>query len=232
VEKDDFKQTHLWVIDAETLDAEPELLFTLPEKGADQDEKAQDKKDKSQRLTEGNFHVSDPRWSPDGKQIAFVSSPSPKANDTMFHATIQILNVETKALRKLTGYDGGESAPRWSPDGKWIAFLHSPEGYGQRDLHITSAEGGASTNLTSDFDRNTDTPIWSPDGEVIYFGAMDGVRRHLYAVSPHPSPLSLPPSIPPNLGGEGGAGRGEGGEGSFAPHSGQNFAPGGGAAPH
>ena len=185
VEKDDFRQTHLWVIDVETIAGEPKLLFTLPEKESDKDKdnkKEQDEKDKSQRLTEGDFHVSDLQWSPDGKQIAFVSAPSPKADHTMFNATIQIIDIETKVIRKLTGYDGGESGPRWSPNGTQIVFLRSPEGYGQKDLHIISAEGGISTNLTSDLDRNTDSPIWSPDGEVIYFRAMNRVRRHLYAV--------------------------------------------------
>ena len=183
VDKDDFKQTHLWVIDVGTMDEEPELLFTLPEKESDEHEKKEgDEKDKSERLTEGDFHVIDPRWSPDGKQIAFVSSPSPKSDDTMFNATVQILDVETKEIRKLTEYDGGESSPRWSPDRTQIAFLHSPEGYGQNDLYIISAECGASTNLTSEFDRNTSAPIWSPDGKIIYFGAMDRVRRHLYVV--------------------------------------------------
>ncbi len=187
VGQNDFKQTHLWVIDVETMEAEPELLFTLPEGKSDQgDEKEQDQKDKSQRLTEGGCHVSDPRWSPDGKQMAFVSAPSPKSDDTMFKATVQILDVETKAIRKLTPYDGGESAPRWSPDGTLIAFLYSPEGYGQRDPHIIPVEGGMPTNLTLAFDRNTDTPVWSPDGATLYFGAMDGVRRHLYAISPLP----------------------------------------------
>jgi len=183
VDKDDFKQTHLWIIDVETIDQEPELLFTLPEKESSKDDKkAQDEKDKSERLTEGDFYVSDPCWSPNGKYIAFVSSPSPKANDTMFNATIHILDTQTKVTRKLTEYKGGESSPRWSPDGKQIAFLHSPEGYGQRDLHIISAVGGASMNLTADFDRNVDTAIWSSCGKIIYFGAMDRVRRHLYGV--------------------------------------------------
>ena len=177
---DDFKQTHLWVIDLETTDEEPELLFTLPEKETGENAR----KDKSQRLTEGDFHVSEPQWSPDGKQFVFVSAPSPKADDTMFNATVHVVNVETKAIRKLTPHDGGESAPHWSSDGAQIAFLHSPEGYGQKDLHIISADGGISTNLTAaDFDRNADTPIWSPDGETIYFIAMDEVRWHFYSVS-------------------------------------------------
>ena len=177
---DDFKQTHLWVIDVEAMDDEPELLFSLPGEASDENVKT----DKSQRLTEGDFHVSEPQWSPDGKQIVFVSAPSPKADDMMFNGTVQVVDLETKNVRKLTAHDGGESTPRWSPDGGQIAFLHSPEGYGQRDLHIISADGGTSSNLTAaQLDRNADMPIWSPDGEAIYFIAMDRVRWQLYSAS-------------------------------------------------
>ena len=177
---DDFKQQHLWVIGVETLHDEPTLLFDLPEEGLGENVNV----DESHRLTSGDFHVSEPRWSPDGKQIAFVSSPSPKADDMMFSGTVHIIDVETKSVRKLTTHTGGESAPRWSPDGEQIAYLHSPERYGQKDLHVISTEGGTSTNLTAvPLDRNADGPVWSPDGEAIYFIAMDRVRWQLYSTS-------------------------------------------------
>ena len=177
---DDFKQQHLWVIEVETLDDEPELLFSLPGEKSDENVKV----DKSQRLTEGDFHVSEPCWSPDERQIVFISTPSPKADDTMFNGVIHIVDLETKHIRKLTGHTAGESSPRWSPDGKKIAYLHSLTGYGQKDLHIISAEGGASTNLTAtQLDRNADLPVWSPDGATIYFIAMDRVRWQLYSAS-------------------------------------------------
>ena len=177
---DDFTQQHLWVIEVETLDDEPELLFSLPGEGSDENVDV----DKSQRLTKGDFHVSEPCWSLDGKQIVFISTPSPKADDTMFNGAVHIVDLETKNLQKLTGHTGGESSPRWSPDGEQVAYLHSPAGYGQKDLHIISAEGGASTNLTAtQFDRNADLPVWSPEGETIYFIAMDRVRWQLYSAS-------------------------------------------------
>ncbi len=177
---DDFKQQHLWVIEVETLDDEPELLFNLPEEGSDENVNV----DKSQRLTAGDFHVSEPWWSPDGEQIAFVSAPSPNADDMMFNGIVHLVDIETKNVRKLTAHTGGESSPRWSPDGGQIAYLHSPERYGQKDLHIISAAGGASTNLTAiQLDRNADAPVWSPDGEAIYFIAMDRVRWQLYSAA-------------------------------------------------
>jgi len=195
VEKDDFKQTHLWIIEVATMDEEPELLFELPEKKSEdneneedkdkkEDDKDKDQKDKSQRLTEGDFHVNDPQWASNGKQIAFVSAPSPKADHSMFNATIQIIDVETKEIRKLTSFDGGESTPRWSPDGKSLAFLYQTDNANplQKDIYLISSKGGTPTNLTSDFDRNEVAPIWSPDGELIYFETADGVKRHIYAV--------------------------------------------------
>jgi len=186
VDKTDLKKTHLWIIDVETMDHKPELLFELPEDPDKADEEKQEN-DKSQRLTEGDFHVTDPRWSPDGKQIAFVSSPSPKADHIMFNTTIHIINTETKAIRKLTTYDGGESAPRWSPNGEWVAFLYRMDDANplQKDIYVIPAEGGTPTNLTLDFDRSEVAPVWSPGGELIYFEIADRVRRHLYAVPRH-----------------------------------------------
>lgn len=184
VEKTDYKQAHLWVIHVETINHEPELLFELPEKGSDEADEEEQKKDKSQRLTEGDFHVTDPQWAPDRKHIAFVSSPSPKADHLMFDTTIHIINTEAKAIRKLTPYDGGESAPRWSPDGKRVAFLYRMDDANplQKDIYVIPSKGGTPTNLTLDFDRSEAAPVWSPGGDLIYFETADQVRRHLYAV--------------------------------------------------
>ena len=189
VEKDDFKQTCLWVVDVDSMDAEPELVFDLGEESKDKEEekgeKPRDKKDTSVRLTEADSHATAPQWSPDSKQVAFVSAPSPKADHGMFDAAIQILDIETKEIRKLTSNPGGEYSPRWSPDGKRIAFAYRTDDANklQQDIYVIPAEGGESQNLTASLDRHENNPVWSADGSQIYFETADGVRRRLYSVS-------------------------------------------------
>ncbi|CAI8003778.1 Uncharacterized peptidase YuxL [Geodia barretti] len=174
-----------------------QIAFLKTEQDSEADEKRKKAKDdrivmgvddfKQQhlwRLTAGDFHVSEPLVVAGWEQIAFVSAPSPNADDMMFNGIVHLVDIETKNVRKLTAHTGGESSPRWSPDGGQIAYLHSPERYGQKDLHIISAAGGASTNLTAiQLDRNADAPVWSPDGEAIYFIAMDRVRWQLYSAA-------------------------------------------------
>lgn len=181
VGRDDFKQTHLWTIDVKTIDKEPEFLFTLPE------EEPEDKngRDKSHRLTDGDFHVNDPQWSPDAENILFISAPSPKADHIRFNSSIQIVNIDTGAIREATPIDSRDSMARWSRDGKQIAFLRPDKNAKslQKDIHILPAEGGATVNLTSEFDHDEVAPIWSPDDKLIYFEVADKVRRHIYSVS-------------------------------------------------
>ncbi|MBD3183395.1 prolyl oligopeptidase family serine peptidase [Candidatus Poribacteria bacterium] len=181
VDKDDFKQKHLRVIDVNVLDEEPELIFSIPENNDNKNEN----KDKSKEITRGNYSVFDPRWSPDSKQIAFAHAETSKPDDYMFRSTIHIVNLETKELRKLTKHEGYESTPRWSRDGKWIAYLYkaNPDDLLQRDIYVIPSKGGKSINLTSNFDQNKILPLWSPRGNKVFFEAVEGVRFNLYSVS-------------------------------------------------
>ena len=67
-------------------------------------------------LNEGDFHESSPRWSPDGKRLAYVSDKSGTLRVT-------IRDLATDREITLTDGEGGQSLPTWSPDGKWVAFL-------------------------------------------------------------------------------------------------------------
>ncbi len=142
----DIKMTHLW-------------LWNIEKK----DEK---------RLTEGNFTVSDPQWSPDGTRITYTIRPTPKADDGSFSDT-WIMTVGGGGKKKLVTDSGSSDTARWSPDGKWIAYTGSPDnsgGVSTTYLYVIPSAGGASKQVTTKFDLSAaGTPVWSRDGKAIYF---------------------------------------------------------------
>ena len=92
-----------------------------------------------------------PQWSPDGKQILFESHPSPDEP-----GTIETVSVDGSGRRRL----GRGDSPRFSPDGKWIAYSTD------RDVYVVSAKGGDPRLVV----RDGFSPIWSPDGRYLAFG--------------------------------------------------------------
>jgi len=140
----DIKMTHLWLWNIEKKDGK--------------------------RLTEGDYTVSDPQWSPDGTRITYTTRPTPKADDGSL-SDIWLMTIASGEKRKLAE-GGSNDTARWSPDGRWIAYTGSPDingGVSQTNLFLVSATGGSPKQLTTKFDLNIGTPVWSPDGRTIYF---------------------------------------------------------------
>jgi dipeptidyl aminopeptidase/acylaminoacyl peptidase len=75
-------------------------------------------------LTRGDHHDDDPRWSPDGRSIAFVSDRHPNP-DLGWRSDIYVVTVSTRTVRQLSPGRGRQAwgSPEWSPDGKWIAAI-------------------------------------------------------------------------------------------------------------
>ncbi|HEV2340811.1 MAG TPA: S9 family peptidase [Candidatus Acidoferrales bacterium] len=108
--------------------------------------------------------VSDPQISPDGKLVAYaVSTPDLQANHSV--SDIWLVPTTGGAERELTR-GGSDSRPRWSPDGKKIAFLSSRDGAQQ--VYVISLYGGESSRLTL-LSTGADNEVWSPDGKWMAF---------------------------------------------------------------
>ena len=124
------------------------------------------------QITSGDFTVSDPHWSPDGAYILFATNPNPLLDDAGSQ-TARVLDVSTGHVRTLVDTTDPTHTARWSPDGKWIAYLssHGDSGLGvnQTNLFVVSAAGGEPRKLTGSFELNAGEPVWSPDGKTIYF---------------------------------------------------------------
>ncbi|HVB36305.1 MAG TPA: S9 family peptidase [Candidatus Acidoferrales bacterium] len=108
--------------------------------------------------------LSDPQVSPDGKWVAYVvATPDMRANHSL--SNIWIVPANGGEERQLTR-SGSNSRPRWSPDGKKIAFLSSRDGVTQ--IYVMSVYGGEASRVTF-LSTDVDNELWSPDGKWMAF---------------------------------------------------------------
>ncbi len=101
-------------------------------------------------------------WSPDGKQIAFISNMSGRNN-------LWLVPSEGGWPVQLTVSDQRQTAPAWSPDGKWIAYQSDYDGDEQWDIFLVSPKTGKVVNLTSTREIAEQNPTWSPDGRYLAY---------------------------------------------------------------
>src|SRR5580704_11417105 len=112
--------------------------------------------------------ISDLQFSPDGSRVAFVITEPPKGERRARH--IWLYEKESGAVRQFTFSAKDESSPRWSPDGKQLAFLSNRDD--QQQIYVMRADGGEATALTKG-KRSVRSFAWSPDGKQIAFLAPD-----------------------------------------------------------
>jgi TolB protein len=116
------------------------------------------------RPTDRDFVETQPTWSPDGKQIAYVSAFS---RGTIIGRTIYIQNIETMTVHLLIDDPIAEYSPAWSPDGRFIAYGSSRYD-GTPELMLTEVQSGLTRRLTKNH-YNDNHPTWSPDGRYLAF---------------------------------------------------------------
>jgi len=119
------------------------------------------------------FDETNPVWSPDGTQIAFVSNHDPDP-DRSINTDVFVVDARPNSTpRQLTHYDGpDEGHIQWSPDGKWIAFLRGSPlklwQYSEDQLGVVAADGSSPARIvTAKLDRAVSRPLWSSDGKSI-----------------------------------------------------------------
>jgi TolB protein len=103
-------------------------------------------------LTTGPTRDWDANWSPDGRQLMFVSSRSGRPN-------IYVMNTDGTNVRAVT-HDGYDLSPAWSPDGRRIVYSSGVKG--EMRLFVVDADGGNPHRLTN-IDGDSHAPVWRPE---------------------------------------------------------------------
>jgi len=114
--------------------------------------------------------IISPSWSPDGRELAYVSFESQKA-------VVYSQEVASGKRRAIANFRGSNSAPAWSPDGQTLAATLSRDGGSQ--IYLMSRNGDNLRRLTTSSAIDTE-PAFSPDGRTIYFVSDRGGTPQIY----------------------------------------------------
>ena len=121
-------------------------------------------------LLESREPVLSPSWSPDGKQIAYVSFETGRP-------AIYRQDLATGQREQLTNFKGLNSSPAWSPDGNTMAMVLSKDG--NPDIYLMNMSSKRLTKITNHYAIDTE-PSWMPDGNSLLFTSDRGGRPQIY----------------------------------------------------
>jgi len=139
-------------------------------------------------VTDGESSEHSIEWSPIGDEIVFASNREPDS-DRFFKYDLFAIGVGSGKLERLTAGEGVAYRPRWSRDGKSIAYLGTRRGLtnletNMEDAHvyILDRATGSSKELAPAIDNRHGPAAWSQDGKWIYFTVLERGTNRLYRV--------------------------------------------------
>lgn len=133
------------------------------------------------------FHmksVTDPKLSPDGSMVIYVQTSINQAEK--YISNLYMYSLITSETKQWTFGENRNTAPSWSPDGKYISFLSDRSG--KKQVHIILSSGGECRQLTH-FINGASEPIWSPCSRKLLLSTMVAENETLFSVKAdkHPS---------------------------------------------
>ena len=117
--------------------------------------------------------IISPAWSPDGRELAYVSFETRKA-------VVWVQDVASGNRRQVANYRGTNSAPAWSPDGRSLAVTLSRDGGSQ--IFLIGRDGGNPRRITQSSAIDTEA-VFTPDGKTLFFVSDRGGSPQIYRQS-------------------------------------------------
>jgi dipeptidyl aminopeptidase/acylaminoacyl peptidase len=125
-------------------------------------------------------------FSPDGKSLAFTAPPLPLREQAWStNHDIWLVNLDTLERRQLTTNPGADGFPRFSPDGKRLAYRAQARAGFEADkweLKVLDLATGQDRSLTARWDRSAEDFVWTPDGQRLLFAAQDAGTEPIWSV--------------------------------------------------
>lgn len=125
-----------------------------------------------QAVVRNSEPIMSPSWSPDGRQIAYVSFATGRSN-------VIVQDLFTGQNRVVSSSPGINGAPAWSPDGRRLAVSLSRGG--SPDIWIIDLESNQRRQLTEHWSINTE-PVWSKDGRRLFFTSDRAGQPQIYQI--------------------------------------------------
>jgi Tol biopolymer transport system component len=155
-----------------------DILFTSDRAGKTDIYVSNDDGSGVRRLTDTPYPVGSPKWSPDGRQIAFMMDIETDPQKWQQY-DIFIMNADGSQQRNLTEHPQQDGFPAFSPDGKYIVFDSSRSAGTVLSIFVMEIATRKVRKLTND--EFASSPNWSPDAQqIVYECIRRGEGRQIY----------------------------------------------------
>lgn len=121
------------------------------------------------------YNIGTPLLSPDGSRAVVAVSPATAPADSLI-THLWMLDLKTKKFRQFTNSPKSETSPKWSPDGRTLAYLSGRTGVSQ--VYLIEMDGGEGLPLTQS-KESIQMFEWAPDGKSIIYIAQEELSDSL-----------------------------------------------------